>query len=556
MTWATDALGLPADADSRAIKRAYAARLKTTRPDDDPAAFQQLHDTYQAALAWAADIVLPIDDAARADRLEAPSAALELPADSASSRRTRPALVECIQDPALEAELARWQDQTHVQACAAQILTAAHDMSGSDFDSWLSALPEVWSLDMRPRIGDAIVHQLANHHAHITDAVFDRLIATFGDDAEAELSHALWAARVLEMVLQQSPEFLSHWMPSRVDSWSPYQRAMIGIHLLRALGVRRPALRLSTIDTLMHAFDWHRWEGQDDLTWLRAARTAARQLEISLRRQAALAPGGDAAVLAYELGVAGWDAMTPQWAAALRSRLARRPSPWRSMATALLPARPAWMYRLCSIVQHWFPQQLPDSVHPENLRFWMQIGNPHRPHVRHLALGLARGLAMAALLSIGACMSAILSAIRPDSGNAAWAFPAIGQGLALWSALLLIQMAARWQARDLPRRQIRRVSHYWMIPIVVVAICASPPSGWMAALSLAVAYVAAYRLIGRLQPVSRPVLIATLALLGPLPMIVAILAGAGVWPGVGIALSLWLVSLIQDAQGHHPDGSH
>ncbi|UNE62675.1 hypothetical protein ACQR53_20055 [Xanthomonas oryzae] len=45
MSWALDALGLAADADERAIKRAYSARLKVTRPEDDPAGFQQLHET-------------------------------------------------------------------------------------------------------------------------------------------------------------------------------------------------------------------------------------------------------------------------------------------------------------------------------------------------------------------------------------------------------------------------------------------------------------------------------------------------------------------------------
>ena len=45
--WAHDLLGLPVDADERAVKRAYAARLKVTRPDDDPAAFQRL------GLEWA-----------------------------------------------------------------------------------------------------------------------------------------------------------------------------------------------------------------------------------------------------------------------------------------------------------------------------------------------------------------------------------------------------------------------------------------------------------------------------------------------------------------------
>ena len=47
-------LGLTPDADSRAIKRQYAALLKKTRPDDDPEGFQRLREAYEAALAWSA----------------------------------------------------------------------------------------------------------------------------------------------------------------------------------------------------------------------------------------------------------------------------------------------------------------------------------------------------------------------------------------------------------------------------------------------------------------------------------------------------------------------
>ncbi|CAH0991172.1 hypothetical protein SIN8267_01274 [Sinobacterium norvegicum] len=51
MVW--DVLGLQPTSDKKLIKRTYAKKLKHTRPEDDAAAFQQLHTAYKQALKQA-----------------------------------------------------------------------------------------------------------------------------------------------------------------------------------------------------------------------------------------------------------------------------------------------------------------------------------------------------------------------------------------------------------------------------------------------------------------------------------------------------------------------
>ena len=47
--WPWEELGLPGPVELPAIRRAYAERLKETRPDENPEGFQRLHSAYQAA---------------------------------------------------------------------------------------------------------------------------------------------------------------------------------------------------------------------------------------------------------------------------------------------------------------------------------------------------------------------------------------------------------------------------------------------------------------------------------------------------------------------------
>ena len=54
MTSHWDVLGIAPSTDRKVIKRAYSKKLKSTRPDDDPTAFQLLYEAYQTALTEAA----------------------------------------------------------------------------------------------------------------------------------------------------------------------------------------------------------------------------------------------------------------------------------------------------------------------------------------------------------------------------------------------------------------------------------------------------------------------------------------------------------------------
>mgnify|MGYP002783566809 CR=1 FL=1 len=51
--WPWGVLGVEPASDALAIKRAYAKKLKVTRPDDDPDGYQQLRHAYEVALDWA-----------------------------------------------------------------------------------------------------------------------------------------------------------------------------------------------------------------------------------------------------------------------------------------------------------------------------------------------------------------------------------------------------------------------------------------------------------------------------------------------------------------------
>lgn len=210
MSWALEALGLAADADERAIKRAYAARLKVTRPDDDPAGFQQLHETYKSALAWSRhrmEMVTADDDgddtpcevAHIADALSpvmppeivAPHADLDASSDlrreTAPSPRQR-APVHAPRTPSIATD---WVapppidvPDIDIALMRRRILQKARELEPEPLRAWLIAQPELWSLEHKPQIGAGLQHHLLEHGDALSAERYD-VLAIFFDWNEA-----------------------------------------------------------------------------------------------------------------------------------------------------------------------------------------------------------------------------------------------------------------------------------------------------------------------------------------------------------------------------------
>ena len=124
-----ETLGIDVSADERTIKRAYAAKLKTTRPETDPQGFQALNEAYRTALAWRS-----ARDAGAFDDMDARDVDEEQPArpavdevddgnrtDETSTPETTP---DAVSPPAIE---------TTLEAPAASSDDAA-DSEGEPFD--------------------------------------------------------------------------------------------------------------------------------------------------------------------------------------------------------------------------------------------------------------------------------------------------------------------------------------------------------------------------------------------------------------------------------------
>lgn len=141
-------LGIRATGDEREIKRAYAARLKVTRPEDDPQAFQELRDAYEAVLKmarFANEHGAQFDDEEVEDAQPVYVAAYEWDPE--------PDLESDLEMPAPQQYVAAWEFEpvapmTEARRIWAEFLTAAHRDTALQLRQ-LEARPDFLDLEVR-----------------------------------------------------------------------------------------------------------------------------------------------------------------------------------------------------------------------------------------------------------------------------------------------------------------------------------------------------------------------------------------------------------------------
>lgn len=226
--WPYSELGIEATADERAIKRAYAVRLKQNRPDENPQGFQRLHEAYQAALQRCRG------SAAAAPAAETSAAPRPLPppaATAASASQPAPA------PPSTPAPVT-----FDASAFLQEAVARADANEPAALRKWLESHQALWSLSLKTRVGQhwlAVIHQAA---PPMPDGCFDEMLAFFRLDHAGAVPDPLLVAQ-----RRQRMHMAWHLAPARRD-------ALAGLLGARSVSARKQITR--SLRWLQQPFRW------------------------------------------------------------------------------------------------------------------------------------------------------------------------------------------------------------------------------------------------------------------------------------------------------------
>jgi hypothetical protein len=181
-------LGLAPDADEMAIKRAYAQRLRKTRPDEDPEWFQRLNEAYRAALArsksgqvgprrgaWNRSVPVLV----AAGQTGSQSATASTPIDTGAPREPKVRVVPL--DP--QSEGPHPHSPTFDPAgFIADFREQCAQGNAQALSRWLNQHPAFWNLPTKHAAGRVLLRALFEQPQQMSEACFATMIEFFHFD--------------------------------------------------------------------------------------------------------------------------------------------------------------------------------------------------------------------------------------------------------------------------------------------------------------------------------------------------------------------------------------
>lgn len=143
-------LGVGRDADEREIRRAYTAKLRHTRPDDDPEGFQRLHEAYQRLLQirrhqanhQQPTIMVKAVEPAMAPPVEPPAELRPVPA------------------PMMPVESVAPPQRMDIDAFCNEAFERAASGDDHMLSGWLQEQPAFWSFRAKAEVGQQLVQRM------------------------------------------------------------------------------------------------------------------------------------------------------------------------------------------------------------------------------------------------------------------------------------------------------------------------------------------------------------------------------------------------------------
>ncbi|MFC3650753.1 hypothetical protein ACFONN_04305 [Dyella humi] len=175
MNWAFELLGLRPDAEVADVKRAYARMLRTTRPDDDPEAFQRLHAAYKMVLAQVnarspASPTLPVTTETQ-EAIESLSASKSTSQPSSQTIFAQSSVTMVAAPP------------VNLDALTNEVIRAAAEAkNGDNLSLWLHARQEFWSIQIKQQAGHRVLNHLFQQPQAMSAECMDALLRFFDLD--------------------------------------------------------------------------------------------------------------------------------------------------------------------------------------------------------------------------------------------------------------------------------------------------------------------------------------------------------------------------------------